>query len=165
VSRNLAGALLIIAAILAVGTVVTSSSSSATATATATATSSRAEVLQLRATNAQFTAVPNRPSTAAQQPGDQLFYVAQLTQDGKHIGASPHHCTAITAQYSLCEAVAVLPNGLITFQTALGGTNLPPIVKVAITGGTGDYRAVHGQLRITANSDGTQNWRLDLAER
>ncbi|MDQ1751559.1 MAG: hypothetical protein QOE71_2615 [Pseudonocardiales bacterium] len=158
-SRNLAGALAVIAAILAVGTVGTSSSSSATAS------SSRAEVLQLRATNAQFTAVPNRPSTAAQQPGDQLFYVAQLTQDGKHIGASPHHCTAITAQYSLCEAVAVLPNGLITFQTALGGTNLPPIVKVAITGGTGEYRAVHGQLRITANSDGTQNWRLDFAER
>jgi hypothetical protein len=158
-SRNLAGALAVIAAILAVGTVGTSSSSSASAS------SSRAEVLQLRATNAQFTAVPNRPSTAAQQPGDQLFYVAQLTQDGKHIGASPHHCTAITAQYSLCEAVAVLPNGLITFQTALGGTNLPPIVKVAITGGTGEYRAVHGQLRITANSDGTQNWRLDFAER
>ncbi|MDQ1719515.1 MAG: hypothetical protein QOE89_3468 [Pseudonocardiales bacterium] len=160
-SRNLAGALAVIAAILAVGTVGTSSSSSSSATAS----SSRAEVLQLRATNAQFTAVPNRPSTAAQQPGDQLFYVAQLTQDGKHIGASPHHCTAITAQYSLCEAVAVLPNGLITFQTALGGTNLPPIVKVAITGGTGEYRAVHGQLRITANSDGTQNWRLDFAER
>lgn len=122
-------------------------------------------MLQFRATIAQFTAVPNRPSTAAQQPGDQLFYVAQLTQHGKHIGASPHHCTAITAQYSLCEAVAVLPNGLITFQTALGGTNLPPIVKVAITGGTGDYRAAHGELRITANSDGTQTWRLDLVER
>jgi hypothetical protein len=36
---------------------------------------------------------------------------------------------------------------------------------VAITGGTGEYRAVHGQLRITANSDGTQNWRLDFTER
>jgi len=128
----------------------------------ASASSSATRTLQLHATITDFTALPARPDTEAQQPGDQFLYIAQLTNAGKPAGLSPHHCAAITADYTLCDAVANLADGQVTFQTALGGKNVLPVVKVAITGGTGKYRDAHGQLTITANADGSQDWQLDF---
>ena len=139
--RSVATPLLVLPIVLA-GIAITTLSSAAAST-------SPADDLQLRATISDFTASPNRAPDAPQQPGDQAFFIAQLTQNGKQVGLSPHHCTAITADYSLCEAVANLPGGQVSFQTALGGTNQAPRVAVAITGGTGKYRDAHGQLTIT----------------
>jgi hypothetical protein len=85
----------------------------------------------------------------------------QLTDRGRLVGHSPHHCTAITADDTLCESVMVLDGGQITLQTALGA-DVPSVIHVAVTGGTGTYRNAQGQLTITLNTDGSQTWNLDL---
>ncbi len=133
-----------------------------TASSSATA-SSGIDDLRLRGVITDFSALPSRAGGAAQQPGDRWFFVTQLTDNGKQVGASPHKCTAITAEYSMCEAAANLSGGQVTFEGALGGTNVLPQVVVAITGGTGEYRDAQGQVTITQNADGSQSWYMDFA--
>jgi hypothetical protein len=133
-----------------------------TASSSATASSDIAD-LRLRATVTDFSAVPDRGSEP-QQPGDRWFFIAQLTQNSRQVGLSPHKCTAITADYSMCEAVANLPGGQVTLEGAFGGTNVLPRVAVALTGGTGKYRDEKGQVIITLNADGSQDWYVDFVD-
>jgi hypothetical protein len=132
-----------------------------TASTSATA-SSDIQDLRLRATVTDFSTVPDRGSEA-QQPGDRWFFIAQLTQNSRQVGLSPHKCTAVTADYSICEAVANLPGGQVTLEGAFGGSNVLPRIVVAITGGTGKYRDAAGQVTITLNADGSQDWYVDFA--
>ena len=134
----------------------------ATAWPATSASSSTTDVLQFSATITDYTALPDRGPNAAQRPGDQSFFVAQLSQDGKVVGQSPHHCTAITADSSLCEAVMELADGQVTFQTALSGQNAGSSLDVAITGGTGKYRDARGMLTILIAADGSMTWVVDL---
>ena len=96
------------------------------------------------------------------QPGDQILFVTELSQRGKHVGNSPHHCTVVSADYTVCEAAADLPGGELTFQTQLGPHNGGDITSVAVTGGTGIYRGAHGQLVITALPDGSATWSITI---
>jgi hypothetical protein len=148
IGRSLAIALIAVTGIVAV-----------TLTASAAATGSSEQ--QLDGTVTTYVAVPARPAGAPQHPGDQTFFDVQLTDRGRLVGHSPHHCTAITADDTLCESVMVLDGGQITLQTALGA-DVPSVIHVAVTGGTGTYRNAQGQLTITLNTDGSQTWNLDL---
>jgi hypothetical protein len=132
---------------------------------TLSASASPAGGVELRfdGTVTSFVAVPARSSGSPQHPGDQVFFDVQLSENRSPVGHSPHHCTAITAEDSLCESVIVLADGQITLQTALGTTNAPPVVHVAVTGGTGIYRNAQGELTLTANPDGSQTWDLELS--
>jgi hypothetical protein len=140
---------------IALGGIAVTASTSATA-------SSDIQDLRLRGTVTDFSALPDR-GTAAQEPGHRWFFIAQLTQNGKQVGLSPHKCTAVTADYSMCEAVANLPGGQVTLEGAFGGSNVLPRIVAAITGGTGKYREAAGQVTITLNADGSQNWYVDFA--
>jgi hypothetical protein len=132
---------------------------------TLSASASPAGGVELRfdGTVTSFVAVPVRSGGSPQHPGDQVFFDVQLSENGRSVGHSPHHCTAITANDTLCESVIVLADGEVTLQTALGITNAPPVVHVAVTGGTGTYRDAQGELTLTANPDGSQTWVLDLS--
>lgn len=145
----------------AIALLVASAGVGATWSATS-ASSSTTDVLRFSATITDYTAIPVRGPDSSQRPGDQAYFVAQLSQNGKVVGNSPHHCTAVTADYSLCEAVADLPDGQITFQTAVGGRNAGSPLNVAITGGTGNYRDAHGTLTIMVAADGSMTWVVDL---
>jgi hypothetical protein len=129
------------------------------------ASASPASGVELRfdGTVTSYVAMPARSGGSPQHPGDEAFFDVQLTQNGRTVGHSPHHCTAITADDSLCESVIVLDGGQVTLQTALGATNTPPVVHVAVTGGTGAYRNAQGELTLTANPDGSQSWDLNLS--
>ena len=88
--------------------------------------------------------------------------MAQLSSGGKLVGSAPHRCTAVTSDYSLCEAVAILPGGQVSFQTTIGGQNSGSTVTVPITGGTGIYRDAHGVLTIRTDANRNQTWILDF---
>jgi hypothetical protein len=60
---------------------------------------------------------------------------------------------------SLCEAVAILADGQVAFQTAIGGQNAGSFVNVAITG---EYRDAHGVLAIRTDANGNQTWVVDF---
>jgi hypothetical protein len=144
-----------------IGTVV-ASACVGTAWSAAAASSSTGDVLRFTSVLTDYTAIPPRGPNDPQQPGDQAVFVAQLSSGGKVVGSAPHHCTAITVDYSLCEAVAILPDGQVSFQTAIGGQNAGSIVNVAISGGTGKYRDAHGVLTIRTDANGNQTWVVDF---
>jgi hypothetical protein len=91
-----------------------------------------------------------------------VFWVSELYQGDKHVGSSPHGCTADGAGYLGCQASALLPDGEIVFQTALDleSTTFAP---VPVVGGSGCYRNASGQLKVTFNDDGTSRWVLTLS--
>lgn len=126
------------------------------------ASSSTTDVLRFSGAITDYTAMPDRGPNASQRAGDESFFNVQLSQDGKAVGNSPHHCTAIDANYSLCEAVAELPDGQISFQTALSDRNGGSELDVAITGGTGKYRDARGMLTVLAGAGGSLTWIVDL---
>jgi hypothetical protein len=114
----------------------------------------------LRGRVVSYTAVPDRSDGSAQQPGDQSFFVTALSRNDHRVGEAPHHCVAADPTYSLCTAVARLPRGDISLQTLL-----PPsgeTLRVAVTGGTGVYRGVTGEVDLRATSATTQAWTFRL---
>jgi len=117
--------------------------------------------LRLTGTVVSFHAVPDRPSGAPQRAGDETFFVVKLSRDGRTVGRAPHHCVAADARYSLCTSVADLRRGQISLETALLPTT--KVATVAVTGGTGAYRGVTGELDLTQRSDGTISWVFHLS--
>ena len=146
---------------VAIGAVVATAGIGA-AWSAAPASSSTGHVLRFSSVVTDYTAIPQRGPNDPQQPGDEAVFMAQLSSGGKVVGHAPHRCTAITADYSLCEAVALLPGGQVSFQTTIGGQNTGSTVNVPITGGTGNYRDAHGVLTILTDANGNQTWVLDF---
>ena len=148
-SRGIAGLLLVGAGAVAMGAVPADGAQSRTFHLTGTVTSYRA--------------VPLRPEGAAQQPGDQTYFVTHLTHGKADMGDAPHHCVAVDRQYTLCTSVADLPGGKLTMSTSLQPTTTAP--TVAVTGGTGEFAGASGQVRITYTADGKQSWVVTLTAR
>ena len=118
--------------------------------------------LRFRAPAFNQTRVPTPSSPDAPfAAGDQLFWVSELYQGGKHVGSAPHHCTADGAGFLLCEASALLPGGEVTFQTALD-IDSATAAPVPVTGGSRCYRHASGQLEVEFNEDGSSRWQLSL---
>ncbi len=80
-------------------------------------------------------------------PGDQFVLTERLSQQGTTIGSLAVHCTVVSRDL-LCELATTLPKGEITSAGTVPGNGGDPGVSftLAITGGTGAYQNVRGQL-------------------
>ena len=86
--------------------------------------------------------------------GDYYVATEDLLQAGKKIGHDAFKCTFVSDADTLCEAAYVLAKGQITTQ----GDVLPPArhFNVAVTGGTGIYQNVRGQLTVVPGPRGAE---------
>jgi hypothetical protein len=82
-------------------------------------------------------------------PGDQLVETETLLQHGTQIGRDVLSCVAITVSAqgidALCHGALILEGGQVEFQ---GETSFATPFTVAVTGGTGRYQNVGGQLTV-----------------
>jgi hypothetical protein len=94
-------------------------------------------------------------------PGDGDYVVATEDdmQGGKKIGHDAFKCTLIRNN-TICEATYVFAQGQISTQ----GDVLPPArhFSTAVTGGTGAYQNVRGQLTVVPTSPTTADETLRL---
>lgn len=81
--------------------------------------------------------------------GDQIIFADDLLRGGDKIGTDGGVCTLVRetgdAEYS-CDITYRLPRGAITGHALLRASELP-VVRFAITGGTGAFDEVEGQGR------------------
>jgi len=73
------------------------------------------------------------------------------TPGGAEAGKAYISCTAVTGSVTLCHAAFVLKGGQIEAQVANG---MSPKFTAAVTGGTGIYKGVTGQIRNVATGPG-----------
>ena len=83
-------------------------------------------------------------------PGDQVLESTVEFQNGQRVGRSVLTCVAITFTSTrgpdvLCHGATVFHDGQIEFQ---GETTFTTPFTVAVTGGTGRYQNVGGQLTV-----------------
>ncbi len=87
-------------------------------------------------------------------PGDVTAVVFDLrTPSGAEAGKAYISCTGATASVSLCHAAYVLKHGQIDVQVAVPETAAR--YTLAVTGGTGIYAGVTGQVRSVETGPGT----------
>jgi hypothetical protein len=92
--------------------------------------------------------------------GDQFVFSGDLFRHGEKVGIDGGVCTIVRLEprvsaTSQCVATAELPKGQITVQGLLTfseETEGEPS-RLAITGGTGNYRTAHGELIVTGLSE------------
>jgi hypothetical protein len=106
--------------------------------------------------------------TKGPSPGDQLIETTVDFQHGKPVDRSVINCVAITAtarsQDVLCHGAMIFKNGQVQFQ---GETKFHTPFAMAVTGGTGAYQGVGGQLtllRTLPNGDDVETLRLIFFE-
>jgi hypothetical protein len=95
---------------------------------------------------------------------DQIVFHDQLLQDGNHVGHQVGGCVLVDAEaFANCTGVVTLDGrGTITYAFE----NAPPPEKtVAITGGSGDFRAAHGDGVFLEAEDQTATLTLTLVRR
>ena len=87
-------------------------------------------------------------------PGDVTAVVFDVqTPSGAKAGKAYISCTTATASVSLCHAAYVLKGGQIDVQVAIPDTATR--YTLAVTGGTGIYAGVTGQVRSVETGSGT----------
>ena len=89
--------------------------------------------------------------------GDELVGANTLTaEDGSDAGTDSFVCTSVAADDSAfqCDVVFSLKGGRVTAQGYAKITGTAPLFdeKFAVTGGTGDYQRVTGQVRVLQSS-------------
>jgi hypothetical protein len=90
-------------------------------------------------------------------PGDQIIETTVDFAHGKRVDRSVLNCVGITVTASgfdvLCHGALVFADGQVEFQ---GETNFHTPFTVAVTGGSGAYQRVGGQLTVERTlPDGT----------
>jgi hypothetical protein len=86
--------------------------------------------------------------------GDRFTLLDSLWIDGKKAGELGIDCVSVdldgqTGETAHCVATATLPGGQITTQGLIAFTDQPvQRFSLAVTGGTGDYRTVGGEIRV-----------------
>ena len=87
--------------------------------------------------------------TKGPSPGDQIIETTVDFQNGKRVDRSVLNCVDITVTARgfdvLCHGSLVFGDGQVEFQ---GETNFHTPFTVAVTGGSGDYQHVGGQLTV-----------------
>ena len=82
-------------------------------------------------------------------PGDQVIETTVDFQHGTRVDRSVLNCVDITVSKRgfdvLCHGALIFENGQVQFQ---GETNFHTPFTVAVTGGTGGYQRVGGQLTV-----------------
>jgi hypothetical protein len=101
-------------------------------------------------------------------PGDQLIETTIDFHNGTRVDRSVINCVGITVtartQDVLCHGAMIFNNGQVQFQ---GETTFHTPFSVAVTGGTGAYQNVGGQLtaeRTLPNGDDVETLRLIFFE-
>ena len=86
--------------------------------------------------------------------GDQIVFTTQLLKGDSEVGHQGGVCTVTSAvrAEAQCVATYVLPGGQITGQ-ALIVLGAPAPYAVAITGGSGRYKGVEGEIRVDPASE------------
>jgi hypothetical protein len=106
--------------------------------------------------------------TKGPSPGDQLIETTADFQHGMRVDRSVINCVAIMAtarrQDVLCHGAMIFKNGQVQFQ---GETKFHTPFAMAVTGGTGAYQGVGGQLtllRTLPNGNDVETLRLVFFE-
>ena len=98
--------------------------------------------------------------TKGGKPGDGFIFHSKLsTRAGKQVGTLDAECILVLMKHTLCTGVFTLPGGTVSGTALIPDNNGP--VRVAVTGGTGRYATVRGQ--VTSHSTG-ENTSRDVFE-
>jgi len=150
---------------LAAGTAAAASVASASAASKAAAADS-VKVLHLISHDTSVQVVDI--GTKGPGPGDQLIETTVDFQHGTRVDRSVINCVAITAtarrQDVLCQGAMIFKNGQVQFQDE---TTFRTPFMMAVTGGTGAYQRVGGQLtllRTLPNGNDVETLRLIFFE-
>jgi len=86
--------------------------------------------------------------------GDQIVFTTQLLKGDTEVGHQGGVCTVTSVAHAEAQCVATyaLPGGQITGQ-ALIVVGDPAPYAVAITGGSGKYKGVEGEVRVDPASE------------
>jgi hypothetical protein len=100
-------------------------------------------------------------SGAAPTVGDVFVFQADLFDAATNakVGTVEGHCMVITASLSDCDASGILAGGQIRVS---GATTEAKVNVLAVTGGTGIYRNVSGQITTETIDDNTNKDTLEL---
>ncbi len=128
-------------------------------------TAGKTVTITMRATQTSqtFVPVPGQKAGGNMQPGDRQISTQRLTVGGKYYGYNQVQCTFMVKRLS-CLVAFVLPAGQITVAGAIP-RDPQGSFTLAVTGGTGRYRNVSGQLTITLrpqSGSGTETFALRL---
>ncbi|MDP9256209.1 MAG: hypothetical protein M3Q31_06620 [Actinomycetota bacterium] len=95
--------------------------------------------------------------------GDEFVFQSDLLDPTTHakVGTTEGHCMVVTASGDLsdCDASGILADGQIRVAGASSNAN---VTVLAVTGGTGAYRNVSGQITIETIDDTTSKDTLEL---
>ena len=121
------------------------------------AASSPSRVLKFNSVSGQFTAVgfsgnPNVPPPIGTTFVGAITLYNQVAQFGKpagvRVGSVELKCTEASYLRSICEGVAHVPDGFLTFSGASLNNN-GPVSWYAITGGVAAYATARGEIKTT----------------
>jgi hypothetical protein len=86
--------------------------------------------------------------------GDQIVFTTQLLKGDTEVGHQGGVCTvtSVARAEAQCVATYVLPGGQITGQVLIVLGDPAPYL-VAITGGSGRYKGVEGEIRVDPASE------------
>jgi hypothetical protein len=89
------------------------------------------------------------------KPGDEfLFHANFWSSSGHRVATANVVCTLVFNGHANCVGTAVLPGGTLAVS-ALSPLSNTAVTHVAITGGTGRFANVRGQMTSTPNGDNT----------
>lgn len=99
--------------------------------------------------------------------GDQIVFRDHLFRGGRRAGTGAGTCTAVQAEEGAvafhCAGTLSLADGQVTLQGLMSfveGEEIPRIT--AVTGGTGRYRGVGGEMLIETVAEGEDRYTLRL---
>jgi hypothetical protein len=142
----------VVVLLLAVASITVASASSSS-TSSSAANNGKVEVIRVTAITAQETFLDL--GDTGDSLGDQIVFSQDLFRGGKKVGIAGAQCTLVHLEPAVsvtfqCLATAQLPRGQITVQGLLTFSEETEGVpeRFAITGGTGRYRTVHGEVIV-----------------
>jgi allene oxide cyclase-like protein len=96
--------------------------------------------------------------------GDTFTFHGNLfDRDGNKVGRDGRSCTQTTAAgESNCTVTARLEGGHISAQGLIRSAEIPFVATFAVTGGTGQYRDVGGQIRVEQETEEEANLTVRL---
>ena len=99
--------------------------------------------------------------------GDQQILTEDVYRDGKRVGTSDIQCTIVRVQLPKfavqCFTTTSLPEGQITAQGVVTSDQIEQVpFAQAVTGGTGAYKGVRGELTVDEAGDGPAHLTFDL---
>ena len=121
------------------------------ASAGTSVTAPRTIRLVARQVSAAFIPVPGQTGHRL-AAGDQLVFTEALSRNGARYGHDAVHCIIVAAADAICVGAFNLPGGQLIIAGDVGNINAIGSKTVAVTGGTGRYRNVRGQLAVKDRS-------------